>query len=77
MMHSLVFQMFAGLRSAPPDPATSFSIIEPPSLPKDPLYPNRLEFAAAGGGAGVALAFLFALFHRWRHSIAPQPMAME
>ncbi len=35
-----------------------FSIIDPPSLPLKPDFPNRLKMCLAGAGAGLALGFL-------------------
>jgi polysaccharide chain length determinant protein (PEP-CTERM system associated) len=35
-----------------------FSIIDPPSLPLKPDFPNRLKMCGAGAGAGLVLGFL-------------------
>ena len=36
-----------------------FRIIDPPSLPDKPSFPDRFKFSLAGAGVGIALAFLF------------------
>ena len=35
-----------------------FSVLDPPSLPSKPDFPNRLKFCAMGIGAGLALGIL-------------------
>ena len=37
-----------------------FSIIDPPSLPLKPIFPNRLKFCGIGLGVGLALGALVA-----------------
>ena len=51
--------------------------VEPPTLPDQPLYPNRLEFGAAGGGGGVGVALLLALFYRSRQPLSPRSLTTE
>ena len=37
-----------------------FTVVDPPSLPQKPEFPNRLKFCAIGLGLGVALGAVFA-----------------
>jgi succinoglycan biosynthesis transport protein ExoP len=37
-----------------------FRIVDPPSLPIKPDFPNRLKFCGIGLGVGLALGFVFA-----------------
>jgi hypothetical protein len=37
-----------------------FSMLDPPSLPSKPDFPNRLKFCGMGLGAGIALGLLVA-----------------
>ena len=37
-----------------------FSVLDPPSLPSKPDFPNRLEFCAVGLGVGFALGLALA-----------------
>jgi uncharacterized protein involved in exopolysaccharide biosynthesis len=42
----------------------SLSVIDSPSLPERPTYPNRASFLVTGFGAGIALALMVAIFRR-------------
>jgi hypothetical protein len=63
-----------GIPSAPPEPLEQFDpvrsgginmeVIDPPSLPIDPVYPDRFRFMAAGFGAGLAAAVVIAVLRR-------------
>ena len=62
--------------SAEEDPnAIHLKIIDPPVLPQWPLYPNRFVVTAIGCAAGIAGAFLLALYYRLRHSSVPSRVA--
>lgn len=45
-------------------PAINLDILDPPSLPVAPVYPNRVYFMASGFGAGIVAAMLIAIFRR-------------
>jgi hypothetical protein len=63
-----------GIPPAPPEPLDQFApvasggiimeVLDPPSLPLDPVYPDRFRFMAAGFGAGLAAAVVIAIFRR-------------
>jgi len=55
----------------PPDPNLTLSFVVAPTLPASPLYPNRLLFAAWGGGTGIFLSLLAAIFYRLRLRLPP------
>jgi hypothetical protein len=50
----------------PPAPTggIDLAVVDPPSLPATPVYPDRIRFMATGFGAGIALAILIAVFRR-------------
>jgi hypothetical protein len=39
-------------------------VLDPPSMPERPVYPNRIAFVATGLGAGLGLAGVIAVFRR-------------
>jgi len=62
-----------GIPPAPPEPLDQLApvsggivmeVIDPPSLPVDPVKPNRSIFMAMGFGAGFAAALVIAIFRR-------------
>jgi hypothetical protein len=48
-------------------------VLDPPSLPTDPFYPNRSMFASTGFVAGFVLAIVIAIFRRRFQPAAPLP----
>jgi uncharacterized protein involved in exopolysaccharide biosynthesis len=62
-----------GIPPSPPEPLDEFApvsggivmeVLDPPSLPVDPVKPNRSIFMATGFGAGLAAAVVIAVFRR-------------
>jgi len=61
-----------GMPSAPHEPDFSpitpgvinLDVLDPPSLPVQPVYPDRVRFMATGFGAGVVAAIVIAVFRR-------------
>jgi hypothetical protein len=43
---------------------TQLGVLDPPSLPVQPAYPDRVRFMAAGFGAGIVAAVVIAVFRR-------------
>jgi hypothetical protein len=61
-----------GVASAPHEPDFSpitpgvinLDVLDPPSLPVQPVFPDRVRFMAVGFGAGIVLALFIAIFRR-------------
>jgi len=61
-----------GIPSTPQEPDLSpvpfsginLDVLDPPSLPVQPVYPDRVRFMAAGFGAGIVAAVVIAVFRR-------------
>ncbi len=51
----------AGVRAEDEQMAERLSVIEPPVIPDQPSWPNRLLIAAIGIGGGIGLGFMLAL----------------
>ena len=49
---------------APVDAGLNLDVLDPPSLPLKPVYPNRFAFMFAGFGSGFAAAIVIAIFRR-------------
>jgi uncharacterized protein involved in exopolysaccharide biosynthesis len=54
---------------APASGAINLDVIDPPSLPTEPVYPHRAVFAAIGFGTGLAAALFIAVFRRRQPAI--------
>lgn len=69
-----------GMPAAPPEPedrvtvltGVNLDVLDPPSLPIKPVYPNRAAFLLTGFGTGFVLAVLIAIF-RSKHPPIPFP----
>ena len=57
--------------------AIHLRVIDPPSRPQLPVYPNRLVVTGIGCAAGILASLLLALFHRFRHASFPPPVVSE
>jgi hypothetical protein len=53
---------------------SNVEILDPPSFPQLPVFPNRSAFMAAGFGAGIAIAFLIAVARFTRTKASPPPL---
>lgn len=60
------------IHAAPPSivmasqpPVVSLQVLDPPSLPQGPFYPNRLSFILAGLAIGAAVGAIAASARRW------------
>jgi hypothetical protein len=62
-----------GIPPAPPEPLDELTpvsngiimvVVDPPSLPTGPVYPDRFRFMGMGFGAGLAAAVVIAIFRR-------------
>jgi hypothetical protein len=42
----------------------NLDVMDPPSLPASPVYPDRVRFMSIGFGAGIAVAMVIAIFRR-------------
>jgi hypothetical protein len=42
----------------------NLDVVDPPSLPDAPVYPDRVRFMATGFGTGIAVAMVIAVFRR-------------
>ena len=58
-------------RQAAPARSTTLEVLDPGSLPTDPIFPNRRSIAAAGVGAGTLLGAFAALVLRFRRKRQP------
>ena len=56
--------------------ANTLEVLDPPSLPVNPIYPNRGVIAAIGFIAGFVLAIIIAIFRRRFHPAAPLPASL-
>jgi hypothetical protein len=58
-----------------PEDAIGMAVVDAPSLPTRPVYPDRYMFMATGFGAGFALAIVIAIFRRRFQPAAPLPVS--
>lgn len=57
-------------------PLETFEVLDPPSLPVNPLYPKRSMFASTGFVAGFALAIVITIFRRRFQPAAALPASI-
>jgi uncharacterized protein involved in exopolysaccharide biosynthesis len=50
--------------TSPVDLPITMNVLDPPSLPIDPVYPDRAHFMETGVAAGLAGALVIAVFRR-------------
>lgn len=68
-------ELVAKFRAALPRAAalTSLEVLDPPSLPGQPIYPNRSVIVFAGLSAGLLIGLAAAFAQRWRIVIVRRP----